>query len=169
MRRGRKGRSLPESGSAHQTEGPARRPQGPAEQLRPSPGSAAPRVTVTEQDCPEVTGWTPQYGEPFWTQNASCQGAHHVLPSTYCSEETVLLPEGVLDHFLFLLFLYMSVYAYASAVSDSCDPMDCSPPDSSVHGTLQARILEWVSMPSSRGSSRPRGGTHTSSVSCAYH
>ena len=34
-----------------------------------------------------------------------------------------------------------------------CNPMDCSPPDSSVHGILQARILEWVAMPSSRGSS----------------
>ena len=31
-----------------------------------------------------------------------------------------------------------------------CDPMDCSPPGSSVHGILQARILEWVAMPSSR-------------------
>ena len=36
-----------------------------------------------------------------------------------------------------------------------CDPMDCSPPGSSVHGILQARILEWVAMPSSRGSSSP--------------
>ena len=34
-----------------------------------------------------------------------------------------------------------------------CDPMDCSPPGSSVHGILQARILEWVATPSSRGSS----------------
>ena len=40
-----------------------------------------------------------------------------------------------------------------------CDPMDCSPPSFSVHGILQARILEWVAMPSSRGSSRPRDGT----------
>ena len=37
-----------------------------------------------------------------------------------------------------------------------CDPMDCSLPDSSVHGTLQARILEWVAMSPSRGSFRPR-------------
>ena len=37
-----------------------------------------------------------------------------------------------------------------------CDLMDCSPPGSSVHGILQARILEWVAMPSSRGSSRAR-------------
>ena len=36
-----------------------------------------------------------------------------------------------------------------------CDPMDCSPPGSSVHGILQARILEWVVMPSFRGSSWP--------------
>ena len=41
-----------------------------------------------------------------------------------------------------------------------CDPMDGSPPGSSVHGILQARMLEWVAMPSSRGSSRPRDGTH---------
>ena len=34
-----------------------------------------------------------------------------------------------------------------------CDPMDCSPLGSSVHGILQARILEWVACPSSRGSS----------------
>ena len=37
-----------------------------------------------------------------------------------------------------------------------CDPMDCSPPSSSVRGTLQARVLEWVAMPSSKGSTQPR-------------
>ena len=36
-----------------------------------------------------------------------------------------------------------------------CNPMDCSPPCSSVHGILQARILEWVAVPSSRGYPRP--------------
>ena len=36
-----------------------------------------------------------------------------------------------------------------------CDPMDCSPPGSSVPGIVQARILKWVAMPSSRGSSQP--------------
>ena len=35
-----------------------------------------------------------------------------------------------------------------------CNPTDCSPPGSSVRGILQARILEWVAMPSFRGSSR---------------
>ena len=47
-----------------------------------------------------------------------------------------------------------------------CDPMDCSLPGSSVHGTFQARILEWVARPSSRGSSQPRDWTHVSCVSC---
>ena len=38
--------------------------------------------------------------------------------------------------------------------------VDCSPPDSSVYGILQARILEWIAVPSSRGSSQPRDQTH---------
>ena len=37
-----------------------------------------------------------------------------------------------------------------------CDPMDCSPPGSSVYGISQARILKWVAISYSRGSSRPR-------------
>ena len=37
-----------------------------------------------------------------------------------------------------------------------CDPKDCNPLDSSVCGISQARILEWVAIPSSRGSSQPR-------------
>ena len=47
-----------------------------------------------------------------------------------------------------------------------CDPRDCRPPGSSVHGILQARILEWVAMPSSRRSSWPKDRTCISFVSC---
>ena len=47
-----------------------------------------------------------------------------------------------------------------------CNPKDCSPPDSSVHGILQARILEGVAMPFSRGSSPPRDWARVSCVSC---
>ena len=43
-----------------------------------------------------------------------------------------------------------------SVVSNSLQPHDCSLPGSSVHGILQARILEWVAVPSSKGSSQPR-------------
>ena len=45
-----------------------------------------------------------------------------------------------------------------------CNPMDCSPPDSPVHGILQARILEWVAMLSSRGSSQSRDRTQVSLI-----
>ena len=47
-----------------------------------------------------------------------------------------------------------------------CDPMDCSPPGSSILGILQARILEWIAIPFSRGSSWLRDWTHVSSASC---
>ena len=46
-----------------------------------------------------------------------------------------------------------------------CDPVDCSPPGSSVHEILQAITLEQVAMLSSRGSSRPRDQTLVSHVS----
>ena len=45
-----------------------------------------------------------------------------------------------------------------------CDPMDCSPPGSSLHGILQARILEWVAFPFSRESSQPRARTPVSCI-----
>ena len=46
------------------------------------------------------------------------------------------------------------------------DSVDCSPPGSSVRGIPQARILEWVAISTSRGSSRPRDGICVPSVSC---
>ena len=51
-------------------------------------------------------------------------------------------------------------------IFDSCNPMDCSPPGFSVHGISQARILGWVAVSSSRGSSWPRNQTH---LSCIFY
>ena len=45
-----------------------------------------------------------------------------------------------------------------------CDPVDCSLPGSSIQGILQARILEWVAISFSRGSSRPRDRTQVSRI-----
>ena len=45
-----------------------------------------------------------------------------------------------------------------------CDPMDCSLPGSSVHGIFQARVLEWVAISFSSGSSWPRDGTQVSHI-----
>ena len=70
--------------------------------------------------------------------------------------------------FLDYIYLIYDIYAVMCLVAPSCltlcDPMDYSLPGSSVHGILQARILEWVAMPSSRGSSQPRVQTQVSGI-----
>ena len=53
---------------------------------------------------------------------------------------------------------------YANPCPTLCNPIDCSPPCSSVHGILQPRILEWVAIPFSRGSSQPRDQTQVSCI-----
>ena len=66
-----------------------------------------------------------------------------------------------------LCYVLLCVYAKALPLWHIlCDPMDCRLPGSSLHGILQARILEGVAIPSSRGSSWPRGWTHISCDSC---
>ena len=67
----------------------------------------------------------------------------------------------------------LPVYSPAAAAAKSlqlcptlCDRMNHSPPGSSVHEILQARILEWIAMLSSRGSSQPRDRTLISYVFC---
>ena len=52
----------------------------------------------------------------------------------------------------------------AQSCTTLCDPMDCSLSGSSVHGILQARILAWVAISSSRGSSQPRNRTQVSLI-----
>ena len=63
----------------------------------------------------------------------------------------------------FLIMSSLCVCVCAHACVLSCDPNGCSPPGSSVHGVLQARILEQAATPSSRGSFQPRDRT---CVSC---
>ena len=64
-------------------------------------------------------------------------------------------------------YLFLHLFYPAAAVKSLqlgltlCVPMDCSWPGSSVHGILQARILEWVVMPSPRGSSQPMDQTRS--------
>ena len=60
---------------------------------------------------------------------------------------------GLMDH-------NVTLRVQAQSYPTLCDPMDCSPPGSSVHGVPQARRLEWVAFSFSRGSSQPRDWTH---------
>ena len=66
------------------------------------------------------------------------------------------------------ILLCMCAKSLQSCLSP-CDPMDCSPPGSSVHGILQARILESVTIFFSRGSSWPRDQTHVSLYLLRWH
>ena len=61
---------------------------------------------------------------------------------------------------------YLSIHPSCAHLCPTlCDSMDYSPPGFSIHGISQARILEWVAISSSRGSSWPRDQTHVSCVS----
>ena len=57
------------------------------------------------------------------------------------------------------LYLYTLRVCVSQSCPTLCDPMDCSPPHSSIHRILQARILEWVAIPFSRESSQTRDQT----------
>ena len=63
------------------------------------------------------------------------------------------------------LTILLGRYVHAYSVTQSCLTL-CSLPGSSVHGTLQARLLEWVAISFSRGSSWSRDWTSVSCVSC---
>ena len=69
-------------------------------------------------------------------------------------------------HLFELEFSSFLVCMHALLCLTLCNPKDCSPPSSSVYGILQARILECVAMPSSRGSSRTRNRNQVSYDSC---
>ena len=79
---------------------------------------------------------------------------HRILNTVSCAiqENTVVYPSYI-----------CAVFSRFSRVQ-LCDPIDCSLSGSSVHEILQARILEWVAMPSSRGSFRPRDWTLASCI-----
>ena len=65
--------------------------------------------------------------------------------------------------------MYISVCLHAKSLQSCptfCDPMDCILPGFSVHGILQTRIVEWVAISFSRGSSPPRNRTSVSTSSC---
>ena len=83
------------------------------------------------------------------------------LPSA--STSLTCFPGGCPKHSFFaqnscLQCFYWVICMHAKSVQSCptlCSPMDCSPSDSPVHGVLQARMLEWVAMPASRGLPNP--------------
>ena len=98
-----------------------------------------------------------------------CNYIHNFLKSTLYQMYAIWRRNKVIyDQTMQILtqrFLSVSV---AQSRPTLCDPMDCSPPDSSVHGILQTRILEWVTIPFSRGSSQPRDQTQVSCIASRF-
>ena len=91
--------------------------------------------------------------------------------SLYCCSWTLKVPRQSAFSLSFWAFLYLFMLCLVIVVVVSvqsyvtvCNPMDCCPLDSCVHGILQARILEWVAIPFSRGSSQPRDRTQVSCI-----
>ena len=68
------------------------------------------------------------------------------------------------NDFIYHIIKWKSESEVAQSYPTLCDPVDCSPPGSSVHGILQARILEWVAISFSRASSWPRDRTQVSCI-----
>ena len=115
-----------------------------------------PQEDLHSSDNPPVCEWLHQ-GYGCWPDCTSISLACLIVsfPSSYPLLWTVfsisvqLILKG--DHSMRTVLCLV-----AQSYLTLCDPTDCSPPGSSVHGILQARILEWVDMPSSRASSQPR-------------
>ena len=76
--------------------------------------------------------------------------------------------KGVMEKLWFVYILRFCVFVYVQLCLTLCRPMDCSPPSSSVHGSLQAKILEWVAISSCRGSSWPRDWTCVSYIAGGF-
>ena len=62
-------------------------------------------------------------------------------------------------------YIIPHMLTHAQSCLTLCNPMDCSPPGSSVHRILQARIVEWIAIPFSRGSCLPKDRTRVSCIS----
>ena len=80
---------------------------------------------------------------------ALCNGLCQIIASLYQKFVSVTFFETF--HIISVCMLV------AQSCPTLCDPMDCSPPASSVHGIFQARVLEWVAVSSSRGSFPTQG------------
>ena len=100
-----------------------------------------------------------------WSDSAAAAAAAAEYASMLLSQFVPPSPSPTVPTSLFC----MSASPLGSEVRGSqscltlCDRMDCSPPSSSVHGLLQA-IQEWVAVPFSRGSSRPKHRTQVSHI-----
>ena len=92
---------------------------------------------------------------PWWWPTDSCSAACGILPDQVlnpCLVDSLPLSHQGSPVYTFLKYVKLKV---TQSCLTLCDPVDCSPPGSSVHGILQARILEWVAISFSRDLPNP--------------
>ena len=100
---------------------------------------------------------TPQYND-WERQQFDVSGPHFLYLEIRIKKNSFLWELSENIHKVLVAVLCPTLY----------DPMNCSPPGSSVHGILQARTLEWVAIPFSRGSSPPRDQTQVSCITGGF-
>ena len=83
---------------------------------------------------------------------SDCRRPKWGISELHTEEEEVWFEQSLAYHCFNFLGHHESESEVAQSCLTLCDPMDCSLPSSSVHGILQARILEWVAISFSRGS-----------------
>ena len=93
----------------------------------------------------------------LWVQANVSRCSFAVVPLTHCSYDLFILVDVLICEIVCVCVCVQSCLSL-------WDPMDCSLPGSSIHGISLGRILEWVAISFSRGSSRPRDRTHVSCV-----
>ena len=97
-------------------------------------------------------------GKPMTKLDSILKSRDITLPAKVCIVKAMVLPEVVsgCESWTINKAVYQSTRVGYQSCLTLCDPMDYSPPGSSVHEISQARILEWVAISSSRASPNPR-------------
>ena len=134
------------------------------------------RIEIAEEDYSTRYGFEPSTGEEktFFKlcsaifQCGETARANQALIHRSFKEDGSILTETDLAVSDAIIARLRTLYPDCNIISEEtelfCDPMDCSLPGSSVHGIFQARVLEWLVISFSRGSSQPRDRTLLSCI-----
>jgi len=105
----------------------------------------------------------------MYSVNFRCTAKWFSYADTYIQSSPDPFPIYIItEYWVEFPVLYSESESVSHSVLTVCNSMDCSPPGSSVHGILQARILEWVATPFSRGSSQARDQTQASCIAGGF-
>ena len=122
-------------------------------------------------ECGSREGPSLHRSSEFWNWQPSSAPVYVQVLSVKASLPLPRIPSEIGGLYCALMFSSFPICCYclvAQSCPALCDPVDCSPPGSSVHGILQARILESVAVSSSRGSSWPRDRTWVSCIAGGF-